>query len=406
MLRSLVVVEEERTEERRYKMTARGDDGRKLEELQAERDVLREMVRTMLHEVMEEEVTRYLGAERHERTEVRTGYRNGRKGRRWKTRVGELELHVPQVRETEAYRPSFIARWERSERALLTACAEMYFQGVSTRKVAAVLEELGGFSLSATTVSKVAAELDEQIEAFRSRPLDEYSWPYLVVDARYEKVRRAKRIVSVAVLIVSGVNDRGRREVLTWRIGDSESQDTWREIFVELKRRGLSGVELLTSDAHRGIRVAMEREFAGVAWQRCRVHFMRETLRKVSHKHRSALAKDLSAALRCESRAMALEAAQEVAERWGECSPRVARGIEEGFEQCLAVSELPPVHRRRLHSTNMLERVMRTLKQRTRVVGIFPNEASLDRLVGALLIEMHERWHCERMRYLVMDQDY
>jgi transposase-like protein len=387
-------------------MTAREDDARELSELQPQRDLVREMVRTMLHEVMEEEVTRYLGAEPHERTEERRGYRNGRKGRSWKTRVGELELRVPQVRDTEPYRPSFIARWERSERALLTACAEMYFQGVSTRKVAAVLEELGGFSLSATTVSKVAAELDEQIEAFRSRPLDHCRWPYLVVDARYEKVRRAKRIVSVAVLLVSGVNDRGRREILTWRIGDSESEDTWRELFVELKRRGLSGVELVTADAHKGIRAAMDREFPGVPWQRCRVHFMREMLGKVSHKHRAALASDLSAAFRCESRAMALEAAREVAERWAERSPRVASAIEDGFEQCLTVCELPTAHQRRLHSTNMLERVMRTLKQRTRVVGIFPNEASLDRLVGAVLIEMDETWHCEPMRYLVMEQDY
>jgi transposase-like protein len=387
-------------------MTARDDDARELGELQPERDVLREMVGTMLHEVMEEEVTRYLGAAPHERTEVRRGYRNGHKGRSWKTRIGELELRVPQARDTEPYHPSFIARWERSERALLTACAEMYFQGVSTRKVAAVLEELGGFSLSAATVSKVAAELDEQIEAFRSRPLDHCSWPYLVVDARYEKVRRAKRIVSVAVLLVSGVDERGRREILTWRVGESESEDTWRELFVELKRRGLSGVELVTSDAHKGIRAAMEREFAGVAWQRCRVHFMREMVGKVSHKYRAALAGDLGAAFRCESRAMAVEAAREVAERWAERSPRVASAIEEGFEECLTVCELPAAHRRRLHSTNMLERVMRTVKQRTRVVGIFPNEAALDRLVGAVLIEMDEAWHCERMRYLVMDEHH
>lgn len=387
-------------------MTTRGEDARDAREMQAEPDVLREMVRTMLEEVMEEELTRLVGAERHERTEERRGYRNGHKERRWKTRVGELELRVPQARDSEPYRPSFLARWERSERALLTACAEMYFQGVSTRKVAGVLEELGGFKLSAATVSRVAAELDEQIEAFRTRPLERCRWPYVVVDARYEKVRRNKRIVSAAVLIVSGVNERGRREMLTWRIGDSESEDTWREVFAELKRRGLNGVELVTSDAHKGIRAAMDRELPGVAWQRCRVHFMRETLRKVAHKDRNALAKDLSAAFRCDNRAMGVEAAREVAERWGERWPRVATAIEDGFEQCLTVCELPPAHRRRLHSTNMLERLMRTLKQRTRVVGIFPNEPSLNRLIGALLLEIDERWQCERMRYLVMEQDY
>ena len=386
-------------------MTARGNDARELSGMQAEPDVLREMVRTMIQEVMEEELTCHLGAGRHERSEQRVGYRNGHKQRKWKTRLGELEFRVPQTRDTEPYQPSFLARWERSERALLVACSEMYYQGVSTRKVAAVLEELGGFSLSASTVSKVAAELDEQIEQFRSRPLDHCKWPYLVVDARYEKVRRNKRIVSAAVLVVSGVSEAGRREILTWLIGDSESEQTWREVFVELKRRGLNGVEMVTSDAHSGIRAAMDREFPAVPWQRCRVHFMREMLSKVSHKHRYALAKDLSAAFRCEERKMALQAAAEIAERWQERAPRVARAIEHGFEQCLTVCELPVTHRPRLHSTNMLERLMRTLKQRTRVVGIFPNEASLNRLIGAMLIEKDEDWQCERMRYLVMDRD-
>lgn len=387
-------------------MTARNQHDAQLNGMQAREageDVLREMVRTLVQELLEEEVTEHVGAAPHERTADRRGYRNGHKPRRWKTRVGELELQVPQVRGTEPYQPSFWARFERSERALLTACAEMYFQGVSTRKVAAVLEELGGFSLSATTVSKVAQELDEQLEAFRNRPLDHVSWPYLIVDARYEKVRRNRRIVSVAVLIVSGVNAQGRREVLTWRLGDSESEATWREVFAELKRRGVTGVEQVTSDAHRGLRAALDREFAGVAWQRCRVHFLREILCKVSHRHRDALARDLTAAFRCESRELALVAAQEIADRWGARWPRVAKAVEEGFEQCLTVLALPCAHRRRLHSTNMLERLMREVKRRTRVVGIFPNDAALDRLIGAVLLETDETWHCEPMRYLVID---
>ncbi len=387
-------------------MTAKRQHDGQLNRMQvadADEDVLREMVQVMVQEVLEEQFARHVKARPYERTEERQGYRNGRKPRRWKTRVGELELAVPQARGTEAYQPSLWARWERSERALLTACAEMYFQGVSTRKVAAVLEELGGFSLSATTVSKVAQELDEQLEAFRSRPLDHCRWPYLVVDARYEKVRRNKRIMSVAVLIVSGISAQGRREMLTWRLGDSESEATWREVFAELKRRGVNGVELVTSDAHKGLRAALGREFPGVGWQRCRVHFLRELLSKVPHQHRDALAKDLTATFRCQSREMALLAAQEIAQRWGDRWPRVARAIEEGFEECLGVCGLPSTHRRRLNSTNMLERLMRELKRRTRVVGIFPNEAALDRLVGAVLLETDERWHCERMRYLVMD---
>lgn len=386
-------------------MTARREHDEQLNEMQVEPTMLRAMVETMVQEFLEEEFERHVGAARYARTPGRQGYRNGHKERAWKTRVGELKLQVPQARAMEPYQPSLWARWERSERALLVACAEMYFQGVSTRKVASVLEELGGFTLSAATVSKVAAELDEQLEAFRRRDLGHTAWPYVTVDARYEKVRRNKRIVSAAVLVVAGVTAQGRREILTWRIGESESESTWREVFAELKRRGVTGIELVTSDAHQGLRAALDREFPGVAWQRCRVHFLRETLAKVSHKHRDALAKDLTAAFHCESRAMALEAAREAVARWGERWPRVARAIEEGFEQCLTVCDLPSTHRRRLHSTNMLERLMRELKRRTRVVGIFPNEAALNRLVGAMLIETDEAWQCERMRYLVMDRD-
>lgn len=375
------------------------------EPLEPVRDVLREMVRTIVQEVMEEEVSQHLGASRHERTETRQGYRNGYRKRTWKTRVGELELEVPQTRDIEPYQPSVFGRWERVERALLTTCAEMYFSGVSTRKVAQVLEEMGGFSLSAATVSKVAAELDEQLEAFRNRPLGEHKWPYLLVDARYEKVRRNRQVVPVAVLVVSGITDEGRREVLTWRIGDSESEETWRGVFAALKRRGLNGVEVLVSDAHKGIRAAAERELIGVAWQRCRVHFMREQLRKVSYKHRNQLAKDIQAAFGYETRELCMQAAHEVAEQWRARAPRVARGIEEGFESCLTVQELPSNRRRRLNSTNMLERMMKELKRRTRVVGIFPNDASLDRLVGAQLLDIHESWQCEPMRYLVLDID-
>lgn len=390
-------------------MTARYQHDEQLNPMQAPSDpspdLLREMVGAMVQEVLEEEVARHLGAERHERTAQRRGYRNGHRPRTWKTRVGALELDVPQTRGTEPYQPTLFARWERVERALLTTCAEMYFSGVSTRKVARVLEEMGGFSLSAATVSKVAAELDEQLEAFRKRSLAEHAWPYLVVDARYEKVRRNRRVVSAAVLVVAGITTEGRREVLTWQVGDSESEETWASVFGELKRRGVAGVELVVSDAHRGLRGAADRTFSGAGWQRCRVHFLRELLSKVSYKRRDALARDVTAAFGLQDRQLCLQAAHEVAQRWRQRAPRVARAIEEGFEECLAVQDLPSNRRRRLHSTNMLERLMRELKRRTRVVGIFPNDAALDRLVGAQLLDIDERWQCERMRYLVLDQD-
>jgi transposase-like protein len=281
----------------------------------------------------------------------------------------------------------------------------MYFMGVSTRKVSRVLEEMGGFSLSAATVSRVTAELDEKLAEFRSQPLDDDTWPYLIVDARYEKVRHNGRIVSKAVLIVAGVNGDGRREILTWRVGDSESEQNWSEVFGELKRRRISGVELVVSDGHKGIQAALRRAFPDAAWQRCRVHFQRNAMNKLSYRDRLSVANDLSAIFQLNERRLCVEAAEELARRWEQKCPRLVTQIEEQFEECLAVHELPSNRRRRLNSTNMLERLMREIKRRTRVVGIFPNDSSLDRLVGAILVEYHEVWHCEFARYIRMEED-
>ncbi len=366
-------------------------------------DVFKAMLEVMVQRLMEEELALHVGAERHERTGQRRGYRNGYKLRSLKTRVGELALRVPQARGTEPYSPMFYARWERSERALLVACAEMYFMGVSTRKVKHVLEKMGGFELSASTVSCVAAELDEKLSEFRQRRLDEHIWPYLIVDATYVKVRKKGRVVNQAVLVVAGINEDGRREVLTWRMADMESEDTWTEVFRELKQRGVHGVTWLISDGHEGIQAALRTQFHGVAWQRCWTHFMRNALAKVGHKHKDALAKELSAARKFEPVDICLAEAERVAQRWEAGYPRAARQIREQFEETLTVHELPSEHRRRVYTTNMMERVMKEIKRRTRVVGIFPNETSSDRLIGAQLLERHERWSCEPMRYLVMD---
>jgi len=370
----------------------------------SEQDWLKAMIEVVIKEVMEEELARHLGADQYERTSKRKGYRNGYKTRTLNTRAGKLELDVPQVRGAEPYHPSMFGRWQRSERALLVACAEMYYAGVSTRKVSRVLEKMGGFSLSAATVSRVAMELDERLSEFRERRLDEKSWPYLVVDARYEKVRHAGRIVSRAALIAVGVNDEGRREILAWSVRDGESEQTWAELFGDLKRRGVAGVELVVSDGHEGIRAALGRVYPKAAWQRCRTHFTRNALNKVSYKRRNALAKDLRAIFRSPERALCVQAAKELVDQWESEAPRVARQIEEQFEQCLAVLELEPHHRRRLNSTNMIERLMREVKRRTRVVGIFPNDASCDRLIGAMLIEQHETWQCELRRYIRIEE--
>ncbi len=227
------------------------------QELFQQRDGVKRLLEELLNAAMRAEVSEQLGAERHERNPRRQGWRNGAKPRKLKTRVGELALSVPQVRNSEPYHPSMFVRWQRSERALLVACAEMYFQGVSTRPVQQVLDQMCGSDVSAMTVSRVAAELDEKLAAFRERRLDPHEYPYLMIDARYEKLRQQGGIVSEAVLVISGFNEQGPREILDWRNGDSESEQTWGELFRQLKDRGLSGVRLIVSDAHAGIRAAL-----------------------------------------------------------------------------------------------------------------------------------------------------
>ena len=311
------------------------------------------------------------------------------------TRAGGLELDVPQVRGCEPYHPSLFGRWQRSERALLVACSEMYFQGVSTRNVREVLEAMCDGDVSATTVSQVARELDEKLAAFRSRRLDGHQYPYLKVDARYEKVRVDGRVVSQAVLVTMGYTEQGRRELLDWRLGDSESERTWAEAFVDLKARGLKGVRLLVSDAHAGIVAAARRHLQGVAWQRCRVHFMRELARKVSYKQAKGLMDEARSVFAGGSREECLLRGEEMAARWEAKNAGVSKLLRGGSEDCLAVLAFPEDHRRRLASTNELENLMRRLKKRTRVVGVFPSRSSCERLIGSQLIEVHEQWLTE-----------
>lgn len=367
-------------------------------------DLLHTLAEVFLRALMEDEVQQHVGAARHERTSSRQGSRNGYKPRKLKTRVGELELSVPQVRGMEPYHPSVFARYQRSERALLAACAEMYFMGVSTRKVSAVLEKMGGFELSAGTVSRVTLELDEQLKIFRERRLDDRAWPYVLVDATYVRVRRNGRVQSMAVLVAVGIDQHGRREMLSWRPGDSESEETWGQVFRDLKARGLNGVEMLISDAHEGIQAAARRYLQGVSWQRCRVHFMRNALAKLGgSKDKARVAKELKEVFAIQEKELCRRAAEEMAARWASKCPALAQQLRTGFEDCLTVHDLPNRLRRRLHSTNMLERVMREIKRRTDAVSIFPNEASCDRLIGAHLMERHETWLCEGKRYLDLD---
>jgi putative transposase len=377
--------------------------GQLLQEVFSVRDGAKRLLESLVNQAMRTEVVDHVGVEPHERSGDRQGYRNGYKPRTMNTRVGSLDLQIPQVRACEPYHPSMFAKWQRSERALLVACAEMYYQGVSTRNVRNVLEVMCDGEISSMTVSRVAQELDEKLLAFRHRRLDGTEYPYMHIDARYEKVRVNGRVVSQAVLVSVGFTSEGKREILDWRVGDSESQETWGELFQALKSRGLKGLRLLTSDAHAGIVAAVKRHFQGVAWQRCRVHFKREIGRKVSYKVLKELMRDLVVVFEPEDRTECLLRAEEMACKWEKRYPAVAKMLREGLEDCLAVLDFPSHHRKRLQSTNLLENIMKRLKKRSRVVGVFPNRASCDRLLGAQLIEVHEAWLAADRAYFNME---
>jgi putative transposase len=361
---------------------------------------LRGIVQGALQAILEAEMTAHLGAAPYERGPGRTGHRNGHKPRTLTTRVGAVELRVPQDRGG-TFSTELFARYQRSEQALVTTLQEMYLQGVSTRKVAAITEALCGTGFSKSQVSALAGKLDEELAAWRNRPLTP-AYPYLVVDARYEHVRVEGRVVSQGVLIVAGVREDGRREVLAVEVADTESEATYQEVFRSLKARGLRGVGLVTSDDHAGLRAAIERHFQGASWQRCQVHFARNLLGLVGRKERGRLADELRAAFAASDATQARSQARACAERWRRGHPVLAAKLAEEVEDCLACYQAPAAHRVRVRTTNGLERLNQELKRRTRVVRIFPNRASLPRLVTALAQEHSEEWVSGR-RYLDMD---
>ena len=361
---------------------------------------LRGVVQDAVQAILEAEMEAHLGAGRYERSAGRTGYRNGSKPRTLRTRVGTLELDVPQDREG-TFSTEVFGRYQRSEQALVVTLMEMYVQGVSTRKVAAITEQLCGVSFSKSQVSALTGTLDTVLAAWRERPLT-VSYPYLSVDARYEHVRVDGQVVSQGVLIVAGVRDDGRRELLAVEVADTESEATYEALFRRLKARGLHGVQLVTSDDHAGLRAAIARHFQGASWQRCQVHFARNLRGRVGAKHRARLGADLRAIFAAANAAQARAAARACAAEWRSSHPPVATALEEDLEDCLACYAVPPAHRVRVRTTNGLERFNQELKRRTRVVRIFPNRAALLRLVTALAMEQSEEWISGR-RYLTME---
>jgi len=362
---------------------------------------LSEIVERTLQAILEEEMTAHLGAERYERSGERRGYRNGTKPRTLTTRVGTLELLVPQDREG-TFSTELFSRYQRTEQALVVSLMEMYVQGVSTRKVAAITEALCGTRFSKSQVSVLAGRLDPELAAWRERPLTAASYPYVWVDARYEHVRVDGRVVSQGVLLASGVRgDDGKREVLGVMVADTESAATYQELFRALKARGLSGVQLVISDDHAGLQAAITRHFQGASWQRCQVHFTRTLTGQVALTKRRDLAAGLRAVFAAPTLAQARTGATALADTWRVSHPRVAEQLEEELEACLACLAFPPEHQVRIRTTNSLERLSQELKRRTRVVRIFPNREACLRLVTAVAAEQSDEWVSGR-RYLTL----
>ena len=368
--------------------------------LKGDPEGLRELVRAVLQEALEAEMSDALGAAKSERTTGRLGYRSGYYGRTLVTRVGKLELRVPQDREGR-FSTELFERYQRSEQALVASLAEMYVQGVSTRKVQAITEQLCGHSVSASTVSRVREELAGHLAQFAERRLEE-AYPYLVLDARYERVRDAGVVRSRAVLIAVGINEEGRRCVLGVELANRESVSSWRTFLEGLRARGLQGVEFVVSDDHAGLVQAIREICPEAAWQRCYVHFLRNALDYVPRRVKDDCLQELR--WMYDRRDLA-EVRRDLATwlgKWQARYPKLCGWVEDNIEETLTYYRLPLAHHKHMKSTNMLERLNQELKRRTHVVRIFPNAASCLRLVRALAVETHENW-LEAIRYLNME---
>ena len=363
-------------------------------------DGLREIVRAVMQEMLEAEMTDALGAEKGERTVARLGYRSGSYTRTLVTRVGKLELRVPQDRDGR-FSTELFERYQRSEQALVATLAEMYVQGVSTRKVKAITEELCGHAFSASAISAINKRLDESLDAFANRPLAE-PFPYLILDARYEKVREGGVVMSQAVLIAIGIDWDGRRQILAVEMANRESRSSWKDFLVGLRKRGLHGVEFVVADDHAGLRSAVREVLAEAAFQRCYVHFLRNAL---DHLPRKADDDCLQELRWLYDRRSIEEARQDLAAwvaKWGSRYPKLVSWVEETIEETLTFYRLPRQHHKHLKSTNMLERFNEEIRRRTYVVRIFPNSNACCRLIRALAVETHENW-LEAHRYLNMN---
>ena len=363
-------------------------------------DYLRAMVESMVQATLEAEMAEAIGAEKSERTAARLSYRSGYYSRSLITRVGTLELRVPQDRAGR-FSTELFERYQRSEKALVAALAEMYVQGVSTRKIKAISEELCGHGFSASSISAITQKLDDELKAFCARRLAE-PFPYLIVDARYERVREAGVIASQAVLIAVAVDWEGRRQVLGVEMANRESHSSWKDFLLGLKQRGLHGVEYVVSDDHAGLKAAIREVLPEAMWQRCYVHFLRNALDYLPRKHLDDCLQELRWVY---DRRDLAEARRDIAQwlgKWQGKYPKLTSWVEDNIEETLTYYRLPLAHHKHMKSTNMLERLNQEIKRRTHVVRIFPDDKSCLRLIRALAVETHENW-LEATRYLNME---
>lgn len=375
-------------------------DLRELVEKSGDADLLKEMIGFAAERLMELEVGVRAGAGYGEKDPERKAQRNGYRERDWQTRAGNVELRIPKLR-TGSYFPSFLEPRRAVEKALTAVIQEAYIQGVSTRAMDDLVQAMGGTGISKSQVSRLCEEIDERVEAFLTRPI-EGEWVYLWIDATYLKVRQGGRIVSVAVTIAVGVNTDGRREVLGMAIGPSEAETFWTGFLRDLVRRGLSGVKLVISDAHQGIKASVARVL-NTSWQRCRVHFQRNVLAHAGKSSRRVVSAFIATAFAQNDYASAKTQWRHVADQMRPKLPKLAALMDEGEEDVLAYMTFPQQHRTKLHSTNPIERLNGEIKRRTDVIGIFPNENAIRRLVGAILMEQTEEWAVQRARYMTLE---
>lgn len=363
-------------------------------------DGLAKLVESVLNQVLEAQVAESLGAQRHERSEERVGYRNGYRVRQLYTRVGPIALQVPQTRDG-SFSTEIFKRYQRSEQAFVLALMEMVVQGVSTRKVAAITEELCGVSFSKSTVSALCAGLDARVKAFNERRLDG-QYPFIVVDALFISAREEDRVKMRTVLTVSGIRIDGMREVLGLRLGNGESFTTWDEMFAWLKQRGLSGVAFVVSDGHSGLQEAIAKHFHNASWQRCQVHLMRNIVGHCGSKIKAQVAAAAKRIFGADNMTEARKHLSEFSDQFAKTAPKAVACLEAGFEDAMAVMALPEKYRKRLRTTNMQERLNEEIRRRERVIRIFPNDESALRLIGALLAEQNECW--QEQRYFNMEE--